>query len=619
MRSGVAEIAPPHAMEETGAGAADARRAGVRLRDSDLFLLVLALAAGVAAGIAVVVIDLLRALLRWLAFGISQNGHLGDIDLGWSRVLMMPVLGGLLVGLALALLRRWRPREVVDAIEANALFGGRMSLGDSLGLVGVTLLSAGFGASVGLEAAYTQLGAALASRLGRSIDLRRDDVRTLVGCGAAGAIAAAFNAPLTGAFYAFELIIGAYTLQTLAPVGIAALTGALVVRGLVGPTPIFVVWHEVTISGPDYPAFFCVGLASAGLGILVMKGVTSTEALFRSLAIPRWARPPLGGILIGLIALVFPQILGSGHGGILRGLHSGFDLPFLAGLIVAKIIASAVSIGSGFRGGLFSTSLFLGSLFGSLIGVVLGRLDPPLGADSLIYTLVGMGAVAAAIVGAPMTMIMIVLETTGDFAATIGVMVGVVTAAIAVRHWFGYSFATWRFHLRGLTIRSPEDVGWINDLLVGPLMRRDPAVIAVGLPLDELRRRFPAGSIKQVFVVDDHGGLCGVIDPAGVAAPDGVGASKTVKDAVSQTPSFLLPGDDLRTALDRFRQAAQETLPVIDNLEDRRVIGYLSEAYALRRYAHELERHRGTRQDDAGIFSPELGAYHPDPEPGQNR
>jgi CIC family chloride channel protein len=206
-----------------------------------------------------------------------------------------------------------------------------------------------------------------------------------------------------------------------------------------------------------------------------------------------------------------------------------------------------------------------------------------------------------------MTMIMIVLETTGDFTATIGVMVGVVTAAIAVRHWFGYSFATWRFHLRGLAIRSPEDVGWINDLLVGAMMRRDPAVIAAGLPLDELRRRFPAGSIKQVFVVDDRGGLCGIIDPAGVSAPDGVGAVKTVKDVVSKIASFLLPGDDLRTALDRFSRAAQETLPVIDNPEDRRVIGYMSEAYALRRYAHELERHRGTRQDDAGIFSPETG------------
>jgi len=245
------------------------------LRDSDLFLLVLALGAGGAAGISVVVIDLLLSALRWVAFGIPRSGYLSNIDLGPARVLTMPVLGGLLVGLARALLRRWRQREVVDAIEANALFGGRMSVGDSLGLVLVTLLSGGFGASVGLEAAYTQIGAALASRLGRWTGLRRDDVRTLVGCGAAGAIAAAFNAPLTGAFYAFELIVGAYTLQTLAPVGIAALTGALVVRGLVGSNPIFVVWHEITLSASDYLAFFGLGLASAGLGIVVMKGVTS--------------------------------------------------------------------------------------------------------------------------------------------------------------------------------------------------------------------------------------------------------------------------------------------------------------------------------------------------------
>ena len=244
------EIAPLRGLEKTATGDADARNAEARLRDSDLFLLVLALAAGVAAGISVVLIDLLLALLRWLAFGISSNRHLSDIDLGWPRVLAMPVVGGLLVGLTSTVLRRWRPREVVDAIEANALFGGRMSVGDSLGLVFTTLLSGGFGASVGLEAAYTQLGAALASRLGRSIELRRDDVRTLVGCGAAGAIAAAFNAPLTGAFYAFELIIGTYTLQTLAPVGIAALTGALVVRGLVGSNPIFVVWHQITKNAP---------------------------------------------------------------------------------------------------------------------------------------------------------------------------------------------------------------------------------------------------------------------------------------------------------------------------------------------------------------------------------
>lgn len=603
----MADIVPAGRIERADAAEDQGRSAERRLRDSELFLLALAVAAGVAAGVGVVLIDELLALLRWIAFGIGFDGHLTDIDLGPARFLLMPVLGGLLVGLTSALLRRWRPREIVDAIEANALLGGRMSVADSLGLVAATLLSGGFGASVGMEAAYTQLGSALASRLGRYVELRRDDVRTLVGCGAAAAIAAAFNAPLTGAFYAFELIIGSYTLQTLAPVGIAALTGALVVRGLVGSTPIFVVWHEINISASDYPAFFGLGLASAGLGILVMKGVTSTEALFRSLAVPRWARPAIGGLLIGVIALPFPQILGSGHGGIMQVLHSGFYLPFLAGLIVAKIVASAVSIGSGFRGGLFSTSLFLGSLFGSFVGAGLARFVPQLGADSLVYAMVGMGAVAAAIVGAPITMIMIVLETTGDFGAMIGVMVGVVTAAIAVRHWFGYSFATWRFHLRGLSIRSPEDVGWINELLVGPMMRRDPAVIAAELPVDGLRQRFPAGSTRQVFVVDGRGGLCGIIDPGDASVLNHSEAVKTVGELVSESAPFLLPSDNLRTALDRFSQVAQETLPVVDNPRDRRIIGYMSEAYALRRYAHELERHRGGRQDDAGIFSPTSG------------
>ena len=280
MRWRVAEIAPAEGNEEIESAAPGSRRAEARLRDSELFLLVLALGAGVAAGLGVVLTDLLLGLVRHFAFAVPDEGHLSEANaiVEPARLMLMPVLGGIFVGLSSLLLRRWRPREVVDAIEANALFGGRMSLSDSLGLVWVTILSGGFGASVGLEAAYTQLGAALASRLGRSVDLRRDDVRTLVGCGAAGAIAAAFNAPLTGAFYAFELIIGSYTLQALAPVGIAALTGALVVRGLVGSNPIFVVWHDIALSPSDYLAFFGLGLASAGLGILTMKGVTSTES-----------------------------------------------------------------------------------------------------------------------------------------------------------------------------------------------------------------------------------------------------------------------------------------------------------------------------------------------------
>src|SRR5262249_20242974 len=146
-----------------------------------------------------------------------------------------------------------------------------------------------------------------------------------------------------------------------------------------------------------------------------------------------------------------------------------------------------------------------------------------------------------------------------------------------------------------------------NEVLVGPMMRRDPAVIAAALPVDSLRQRFPVGSTRQVFVVDGRGGFCGIIDPGDSSVTSHAEAIKTVGELVSQPAPFLLPSDNLRAALDRFSRAAQETLPVIDNPKDRRIIGYMSEAYALRRYAHELERRRGGRQDDAGIFSPASG------------
>ncbi|HTV87516.1 MAG TPA: chloride channel protein [Stellaceae bacterium] len=579
-----------------------------RLRDSDLFLVMLAGGTGVLAGFGVLAIDLLLAAIRFLAFGLPPGTHLSSANgLAWPRLLMMPIAGGILVGVAKLVLRRWRPREVVDAIEANALFGGRMSLGDSIGLVAVTLLSGGFGASVGMEAAYTQLGAAMGSRLGVRLALRRDDVRTLVGCGAAAAIAAAFNAPLAGAFYGFELILGSYTLQTLAPVGLAALLGALTVRALNGGNPIFVVYHHTDLVPVDYAAFVVIGLASAGLGVLLMKGVTGTEAAFRRLAVPRWLRPATGGVVLGLLGLAFPQALGSGHGGILQELHLGYALLLLGAIIAAKSVASAVSIGAGYRGGMFSTSLFIGTLFGDFVGQLLMHLAPEMAADRVLYSLVGMGAVAAAIVGAPVTMIMLVLETTGDFSATIGVMVGVVIAAFAVRYGFGYSFATWRFHLRGLKIRSPEDIGWLDEIKVGTMMRRDPAVVAADQPVTELLRRYPPGSTKQVFLVDANARLCGVVDPAEAARPEGTGGEQTVGDLVKAPLAYLLAGDDLRAALIRFSRTAQESLPVVDNADERHVIGYVSEAYALRRYAQELERRRSVGGDDAGIFSPTTG------------
>lgn len=561
---------------------------------------------GVAAGLVVALLNLGVAVLHKALYDLPPHTRLSDaVGLDWWRVLLLPMAGGLAVGVTAWAIRKVRSRDVVDAIEANALYGGRMSFRDSLGLVLLTVLSGGFGASVGLEAAYTQLSSAVGSRIGIGLKLRREDIRTMVGCGAAGAIAAAFNAPLAGAFYAFELVLGSYTMATLAPVAIAALMGGFTARWLFGTEPIFVVQGALQLQTHDYYAFALLGLASAGLGVAVMTGVTRTEAWFKQWKTPVWLRPMIGGLIVGTIALGYPAVLGSGHGAILRNLQEGYALPILVGLVLAKILASAISIGSGFRGGLFSSSLFLGSIFGSTVALLMHLLLPTVAADAQAYTLVAMGSVAAAIVGAPVTMILLVLETTGDFSVSIGVMVGVVVAAAAVRQWFGYSFATWRFHLRGMKIRGAEDIGWINELKVGRLMRRDPKIIRIDSPLSTLRQAFLLGSYNQVFAVDAENRLVGVVDVAEAHAPDTIADPNkvTVRDLVHQEPAFLLPVENLRIALQRFQSAAVETLPVVNDIADRRIIGYLTEKYALRRYSEELEKRR-TAGDESGLYSP---------------
>src|SRR5215472_3094319 len=470
------------------------------VRDNEVSLIVASALISVAIGLGVIVLQVLVQRLHEINFGLPRYERLsthGAPD--WWRVLLVPTVGGLLAGLAAALIRRWRQHEIVDAIEANALYGGRMSLTDSVNLAFLTVIASGFGASVGLEAGYTQLGAGLASRTGQRLRLRRGDLRTLVGCGAAAAIAAAFNAPLAGAFYAFELVIGTYSPFVLAPISMAALSGALAARQWLGDQAIFGAdVAGVRITGLDYVLFAPLGAAAAAIGIAAMVGVTRIERALRRQGVPSWLRPALGGIAVGVLAVTFPQVLGSGHGAIQLVLDGSLSGGVLVGLVAAKGLASALSVGTGFRGGLFSSSLLLGSVFGAaaVLGLeaVLGRTGlVPGGLDYVAYTLVGMGAMAAAIIGAPLTMIFLVLELTGSFPASLGVMVGVIVAAVTVRLTFGYSFATWRFHVRGMPIRGAHDVGWMAELTVETLMQRDVATAPLDITVAEFRRRFPLG------------------------------------------------------------------------------------------------------------------------------
>jgi chloride channel protein, CIC family len=577
------------------------------LRNNEVALVVLGGLVGIAVGLGVAFVHQIMQWMHQVNFALPADRLLSEgVDLQGWRVLLVPAAGGLAVGVATVLIRRFRSREIVDAIEANALYGGKMSLIDSVNLTLLTLLSGGFGASVGLEAAYTQLGSGSASQVGQTLRLRRNDLRTLVGCGAAAAIAAAFNAPLAGAFYAFELVIGSYSAPVLAPVAVAALAGTFAARSVAGAQPLFLVAEEIGVGGWDYLLCGLLGVGAAGLGIITMLGVTWIERLFRRPGMPIWLRPALGGIGIGLIGFVWPQVLGSGHGAIQEVIASRPLPAALALLVVAKALASALSVGAGFRGGLFSSSLFLGSIYGGLFGGILALLLPSLAIDPLAYTLVGMGSVAAAIVGAPVTMILLILELTANFYVAVAVMVGVIVASIIVRLTFGYSFATWRFHLRGVPIRGAADIGWIRELTVGKLMREDVHVAAEDLPLAEFRRIYPLGGPKRVFLTDKDGYYAGLVLTSDAHNPDldeslGDRRTRDIRQGASQ---FLLPHQNVRAALDRFVNAEIEALPVLASAADHRIVGFMTEAYALRRYNQELERARGEDLVASTLFGP---------------
>jgi chloride channel protein, CIC family len=570
-------------------------RASLRgfVRRNEIALICLAVGVGAIAAILVAVTSAAVDLLHHVFFGLPWGERLsGTRSLSSPVLALMPAAGGLILGTTGIVIKLWRPRRPIDAIEANALQGGRMSLLDSILIACQTIISCGFGASVGLEAGYTQIGAGLASKLGAAFRLRRSDMRTLVGCGAAGAIAAAFGAPLTGAFYGFELIIGTYTPFGLAPVVAAAISAVFVARWL-GFNNSFVtkLASNMTLTSADVIAFFALALVCAIVGIAVMRGVTFVESLFKRSQVPAFLHPVCGGLIVGAVALASPHVLASGHGALVEIFRqTGTDLAALCVVVVLKCIASAVSIGSGFRGGLFFASLFLGGMIGKIFSGLVPVLVTGLVPDSAVYVTVGMAALAVAVVGGPLTMSFLALETTSDLRLSVIILMASTIVSVFVRRTFGYSFTTWRLHLRGESIRSAQDVGWMRSLTVERMMKTDVATARSDQSIAEFRDAFPLGSTQWVVAIGAAGRYAGLISvtDAHLAknAQDFVTALLRYQDDV------LLPGMDIKEATEGFERAESEALVVLNDMTDRRPIGLLTEAHVLRRYTEELEKAR---------------------------
>src|SRR5580700_7889219 len=449
-------------------------RLRVLLRGNEFYLIPLALVIGVVAGAVVTLMSVIAQIAHVLIYGIpidvrlSANAYI----VPWVA-LVAPATGGLILGIMEWSRRRLKITNAVDPIEANALRGGRLSARDSVVVSSQTLISNGCGASVGLEAGYTQIGSGAASLIRQFLHLRRNDLRLIVGCGSAAAIAAAFGAPITGAFYACELIVGVYSVSSAAPILAASLAGAITAQWLGGAPYSLEVLRVGTVGVEQYLALIVLALIAGAVGIAVMRSSPVVERLFTQPWIPVWIRPAIGGLCVGGMAIVTPQVLAAGHGAMLLDLHQEMAIGLIALIIALKVIACLISLGSGFRGGLFFASLFVGSLIGKFFAAVLLLVAPDLAVDPQVSMLTGMATLGVAIVGGPLTMAFLVLEMTRSVDVTAVVLAGCIVTSVCVRFMFGHSFSTWRLHLSGETIRSANDVGWLRNLTVERMMRTD--------------------------------------------------------------------------------------------------------------------------------------------------
>jgi len=566
-------------------------------RHEQVILSVLAVIIGAIGGGSAIAFREALAGIQFIFYGYSEE-RVATLAgaLPWWHILAATTLGGLAVGLFVAFVMPGRrPLGVADVMEACALRGGRMGLSAGIGAAFVSALSLGVGASAGREGPVVHLGASLSAFVAARLRLGRALTQTLLGCGVAAAVAASFNAPIAGAFFALEVVVGHYAMSAFAAIVISSVTGTIVSRIWFGDFPAFTIPEHSIASFLEFPAFALLGLVSAATAVIFMFSVDVASRVVEKTPAPAWLRPACGGLAVGLIALAFPQILGVGYEATDTAIRGQFGLWMLCALLVAKTAATAISLGSGFGGGVFSPSLYLGAVLGGVFGIFATQMFPHLSSGPAAYTIVGMGAVAGSVLGAPISTILMVFELTGDYELTIGVMIATVIASLITRHAFGFSFFTWQLDRRGLNLRKGRELGLLQAVRVCDVMRDDYRTVPPDAAMADVRRGLQKAHYGALFVIDEEGRLHGSITLADLddsAFDTELDMLLNAEDVCRPRPPVLAEQDDLEAAMALMDTVQEEIVAVVDDENENRLTGYVRQRDVVRAYERALMRAR---------------------------
>ena len=565
----------------------------------DAFYLLLATIIGALAGLGSVAFILLIRFFEKLFFG----GIFPAIGSNHYLVFLLPLLGGLLIG---PLIQRF-PTEakgdgVPSAMETIALHGGIIRP-RTVGLRTLTAaVTIGSGGSVGREAPIAQIGAAIGSVVGQFLRVTASRMRIFVACGAAGGIAAVFNAPIGGVFFSLEVLLGDFSAAAFAPIVVASVIATAVSRLLLGNVLIFQVPAYILSGFQDLVISGVLG-AFAGLAAsFFMRGLESAERYFSSSGVPLWARAAVGGGMTGLIAIFYPHVLGTDA----TTLDAAFEgmFPWFLLLLIGylKIVATCFSLGSGGSGGVLGPAIFIGGILGAFVGTVANTWFP--GQVGFIggYALIGMAAFLAPVIGGPITSILILFEMAGNYAIILPLLVAVVNAMLVAHQFSRYSLYTHKLHEKGIDLVSGREESILKQVRVRDVMRETFHSVLPSESFGSLSTFFFNTKVDYLYLTGERGDLTGVISLTDLRPhlkDENLWPLVCARDVATPDPVAVMPSESLLDALNKFAYRNVAQLPVVSDPHTRRLIGVVRRSDLLEGYQKIVLRQQEKPLDPA--------------------
>jgi CIC family chloride channel protein len=549
----------------------------------------LALLVGLTTGMGVWLFKWLIQLVRGFSFSLVH---------GWM-VILPPVVGGVIVGLvAHYLIGDEKLHGTAGIMQSVALTGGRLRYQKAPAKTAAAILSIGSGASVGPEDPSVQIGANLGSMFGQVFRMSDERIRTLVAAGAASAIAAAFNAPIAGVFFALEIVLGEISGNALGMILVAAVTSSVFTQAVAGNSPAFQVPAYAFNSIWELPLYLALGLLSGPISAMYVRLLYRMQDLFGGWNAPRPIKTASAGLAVGLVGIFLPQVFGVGYETIGEVLNKNdLGLWLLIALLIAKLILTPVSIGGRFLGGVFAPSLFVGAMLGGAFGMLMANLFPSLGVSPAAFALVGMAAVLAGAVHAPLTAVLLLFEMTNDYRIILPLMFAVAISLVLSQRIQRDSVYAMGLARHGIRLDRGRDVEVMSAITVGEAMRPGTESLSESMNLIEAAETLSKMRHHGLPVVDAESRLSGIITVQDIERATG----ETVGDACTRQVEVAFPDETLNMALRRMSRRDVGRLPVVSRENPRQLLGVLRRADVIHAYDIALTRRVTQRHQEHAV------------------